>query len=158
MLNYETEITLNTKEGCENDPKPTTCEDCIKTTTVEFDKCEPIKDQSVEVDLDGEGKWLRVKLTVEGVCRARDVAAGIIVHEVVNGKEKAIAFKVIKLPKIDKDSNGCKDRICECARFAIPPNASACEGTRTFKVRVFAHHLLDSDETIAPCKACTDYK
>ena len=171
MLDYETTITLNTEESTETEPThstthttthtttnppPTTaqCEDCIETETVEFDKCEPIKDKDVEVDLDGEGKWLRIKLKVKGVCEARDVAVGILIEEIVNNVKVPIAFKTIKLEKKDKDSDKCEDRTCECAKFAIPPTAPSCEGKRTFKVSVFANHLLDSNTTIAPCKLC----
>ena len=172
MLDYEKEITLNTEEGSETEtttttptttvtpttnPPPTTaqCENCIETKTVEFDKCEPIKDESITIDFDGEGKWLRINLTVKGVCKARNVAAGILIEEIVDGKEVPIAFKTIVLPKSDANSSQCENRTCDCAKFAIPPKAAGgCEGKRTFKVSVFANHLLDSNTTIAPCKLC----
>jgi hypothetical protein len=140
MDNLENLATLTPVE-----PIVVTCDCCVDTgQDVTFAQCQEFQESTIYVSgLKCEGRLLKIKVNLSGVCRGRNVTVGVLVCENDPATQSVIwrGFKAceITVPIAGGTANTCVDNV-EIDRFCfVFPEDNLCE-TRTFKVRVIAHY------------------
>lgn len=114
------------------------CE-CGKQQNVTFSPCEDFKEITVQdVQLQCEGRFLKVKVELNNVCAGKKVNIGVIVSEEKSGVLKTKGFRAAELT-IPGRHGTCVQNIKVGGFSFVFPETNLCS-QRRFKVNVIAHY------------------
>ena len=140
-------------------PKPDKEKDCIcqecdcccgKTQNVTFNSCQDVIDFTVQnVQLKCEGRFLKVRVELDRVCRGRKINLGVLVCENVGGTFFTRAFRACQVT-VPGTAGQCVDNFRVEEFCFVFPDDNLCS-SRTFVVKVVAHYADFPSFPFCPC-------
>ncbi|MDD2234522.1 MAG: hypothetical protein PHV03_06390 [Desulfitobacteriaceae bacterium] len=121
---------------------------CTRSQDITFEVCEDVKDFTIQnVELNCVGRFLKVRVELDNICRGRTVAVGVLLCENVQGTFLTRGFKVREVFRAG--SPGCVSNVTEEFCFVLPEN-NLCS-RRTVRVNIVAHYSSFPSFPFCPC-------
>lgn len=122
---------------------------CTRRQDITFEVCEDVKDFTLQnVELNCEGRFLKIRVELDNVCAGRNVAVGVLICENVAGTFFTRGFKVreVTIPGL----TGCQQNVSAGEFCFVLPEENLCE-RRTVRVHVVAHYSSFPSFPFCPC-------
>ena len=115
---------------------PPSKEDCCNTTEkkIEIPSCELIHSKDINFNLDCQGRLLKVKARVQGVCPDKTVTVGVLIFE----NNKLLTFKVREIFTGGRTGDRCRD--LDIGEFCFVFKEDNPCSSRCFTVKVIANY------------------
>lgn len=123
---------------------------CEKTQDITFESCEDFKDFTIQnVQLQCEGRFLKVRVELDRVCPGRKINLGVIVCEEESGVLKTRAFRTCQFT-VPGSPGTCVDNVRVDEFCFVFPEENLCR-QRKFRVKVVAHYASFPSFEFCPC-------